>query len=268
MCQLTGLPRASLYRAAKAPSAWETALRKALREAAFANPFYGYRRLTRELGRRGWLVGERRVRRLMGEENLLRRRKKRTRRTTDSRHERPVYPNLARNLTTTGLDQLWAADLTYVRLGHEFVYAAVVLDVHSRRVVGWAVGPNLGAELPLAALEQALAERRPAPGLVHHSDRGVQYASRRYTAALEAVGARISMSRKGNPYDNAFAESLFKTLKSEEVDCNEYATLADAQAEIGAFFERVYNRKRLHSALGYVPPAEFEAALSGPGTAA
>ncbi len=160
------------------------------------------------------------------------------------------------------------ADITYLRLGHEFVYAAVVLDVFSRRVVGWAVGPSLETALPLAALEQALAERRPAPGLVHHSDQGTQYASNKYVDTLRENGVKISMSRKGTPGDNAFAESFMKTLKTEEVDCNEYATLAEAQAEIGGFIDTVYNRKRLHSALAYVSPVAFEQAFRAGKTAA
>jgi len=243
-------------------------LRDALHEAALENPFYGYRRLTHELNRRGWKVGETRIRRMMREDNLLRLRKRRTKQTTDSRHGLRVYPNLARGFTPTGPNQLWAADLTYIRLGHEFIYAALVLDLFSRRVVGWAVGPGLETELPLAALEQALEGRRPAAGLVHHSDQGTQYASHKYVGKLREHGVRLSMSRKGNPYDNAFAESFMKTLKTEEVDCNEYDTLAAAQAEIGVFIETIYNRKRLHSALGYVPPAEFEEKFASAKTAA
>ena len=268
MCQLSGLARASLYRPERHESEWEMNLRNALHEAALDNPFYGYRSLTQELKRRGWQVGETRIRRMMREDNLLRLRKRRTKTTTDSNHGGRIYPNLAGDFTPQGLNQLWAADITYIRLGCEFVYAAVILDVFSRRAVGWAVGPDLDTELPLAALEQAFAERRPAPGLVHHSDRGTQYASHKYVDKLRENGVKISMSRKGNPYDNAFAESFMKTLKTEEVHCNEYATLAEAQAEIGAFIEWVYNRKRLHSALGYVPPVEFEEALADGRTAA
>lgn len=268
MCRLIGLPRASFYRKPRLPDEYEMSLRAALHEAALENPFYGYRRLTHELKRRGWTVGERRVRRMMREDNLLRLRKKRRFQTTDSRHGRPIYPNLARNFRPAGLNQLWAADITYVRLRTEFVYAAVVLDVFSRRVVGWAIGPGLETELPLAALEQALEGRRPGGELIHHSDRGTQYASHSYVDKLRENGIRISMSRKGNPYDNAFAESLMKTLKTEEVYANEYETLEEAQAEIGRFIEVVYNRKRLHSALGYRPPAEFEAALRSAKTAA
>jgi len=191
-------------------------LRDALHEAALENPFYGYRRLTPELKRRGWKVGETRIRRLMREDNLLRLRKRRVQKTTDSRHGLRVYPNRARDFTPTALKQLWAADITYIRLGHEFVYAAVILDLFSRRVVGWAVGPGLETELPLAALKQALSERRPKPGLIHHSDQGTQYASNKYVDELRQNEVKISMSRKGNPYDNAFAESFMKTLKGRK----------------------------------------------------
>ena len=268
MCQLSRLSRASLYRQPRRESEREMNLRNALHEAALDNPFYGYRRLTPELKQRGWKVGETRIRRLMREDNLLRLRKRRTKKTTDSTHALRVYPNLACDVTPTGLNQLWAADITYIRLGHEFVYAAVVLDLFSRRVVGWAVGPSLETELPLAALNQAVRERPPEPGLIHHSDQGTQYASNKYIDKLREHDVKISMSRKGNPYDNAFAESFMKTLKTEEVDCNEYATLAEAQAEIGGFIETVYNRKRLHSALKYVSPVEFEKALAVRKTAA
>ena len=268
MCRLAGLSRAGFYRKLQQPDEYEMGLRAALHEAALEHPFYGYRRLTHELKRRGWAVGERRVRRMMREDNLLRLRKTRRFQTTDSRHDRPIYPNLARDLRPAGLNQLWVADITYVRLRAEFIYAAVVLDVFSRRVVGWAIGPGLETELPLAALEQALEARRPTGELVHHSDRGTQYASHKYVDKLRANGVRISMSRKGNPYDNAFAESFMKTLKTEEVYANEYETLEEAQAEIGRFVEVIYNRKRLHSALGYRPPAELEAELANAKTAA
>lgn len=268
MCEISGLSRASIYRKPRRESEREMNLRDALHQAALENPFYGYRRLTPELKRRGWDVGETRIRRMMREDNLLRLRKRRTKKTTDSAHGRRVYPNLAREVVPTGPNQLWAADITYVRLVHEFVYAAVILDVFSRRVVGWAVGPSLDTQLPLAALEQALTARKPKPGWIHHSDQGTQYASHKYVERLRQSEAKISMSRKGNPYDNAFAEAFMKTLKTEEVDCNEYAALGEAQAEIGGFIEAVYNRKRLHSALGYVPPAEFEEAFAAGKTAA
>ena len=199
----------------------------------------------------GWL-------RMMREDNLLCMRSRCFVVTTDSRHPLPIYPNLARQMQLTALNQLWVADITYIRLRTEFVYLAVVLEAFSRRVIGWALGRTLEAELAVAALRMALIERRPAPGLVHHSDRGVQYASQAYTEMLKQHQATISMSRKGNPYDNAACESFMKTLKYEEVYRNEYRDFHDAHTSIGEFLELVYNQKRLHSALGYVPPAEFE----------
>jgi len=198
------------------------------------------------------------VRSRMRQDNLLCLRRKAFVVTTDSRHNLPVYPNVARDLTPDGVNQLWRADITYIRLRNEFVYLAVVLDPYSRRVIGWALGRTLEAELAVSALTMALRQRRPEPGLVHHSDRGVQYASYEYTDLLKRSGAQISMSRKGNPYDNAACESFMKTLKYEEVYRSEYRDLADAYAQIGEFLERVYNQQGLHSALGYVPPAEFE----------
>lgn len=194
----------------------------------------------------------------MRQDNLLCLRRKRFVATTDSRHSLPVYPNLARDMTPNGVNQLWVADLTYIRLSHEFIYLAVLLDAFSRRVIGWALGRTLQAELAVSALTMALRQRNPPAGLVHHSDRGVQYASHQYTGVLAERQIRISMSRKGNPYDNAACESFIKTLKYEEVYRTEYRDLADAYAQIGVFLEHVYNQQRLHSALGYLPPAEFE----------
>ena len=268
MCRLSSVSRDSVQRRPRPLSEWETTARGALREVALEFPAYGYRRVLAQLKRQGWQVGERRVRRWMREAGLRRPRKRAWKRTTDSNHAFTVYPNLARTLTLSAPDQLWAADITYVRLLREFIYAAVILDVFSRRAVGWAVGPTLATELPLAALEQALSQRQPEPGLVHHSDRGSQYASKLYVQRLKDHQIVISMSRKANPYDNAFAESFIKTLKAEEVYCNEYETLEQAQADIGHFLEFIYNGKRLHSALGYRPPEEFEAAFAAEQAAA
>jgi transposase InsO family protein len=263
MCTLAGVSRAGFYRFPPdrpGPDP-ELELRDAIQRIALEFPSYGWRRMTAELKRRGWAVNHKRVYRWMREDNLLCLRKRRFVVTTDSDHALPVYPNLARQMALTGLDQLWVADLTYIRLELEFVYLAVILDAFSRRVIGWALDRMLEAALTLQALRMALERRGPAPGLVHHSDRGVQYASRDYTQLLQDHGVQISMSRKGNPWDNAACESFVKTLKYEEVYRTEYRDLADARAGIGVFLEKVYNQKRLHSALGYLPPAEFERSL-------
>ena len=233
-------------------------LRDEVQKIALEWPAYGYRRITAELRRHGFEINRKRVLRLMRADNLLCVRRRAFVLTTDSRHALPVYRNLARELAPAAVNQLWVTDITYIRLRNEFVYLAVMLDAFSRKVVGWALGRTLEAELPIAALRMALEARQPAPGLVHHSDRGVQYASHAYIDLLNQHGVRISMSRKGNPYDNAFCESFMKTLKHEEVYRNEYRDLEDAAAGIGHFLERVYNRHRLHSALGYRPPDEFE----------
>jgi putative transposase len=237
------------------------ALRDMIQRIALEFPSYGWRRMTAELQRRGWAVNHKRVYRRMHEDNLLCLRKRKFVVTTDSDHGLPVYPNLARAMTLTGLDQLWVADLTYIRLELEFIYLAVILDAFSRRVIGWALDRTLETALTLQALRMALGRRRPVSGLVHHSDRGVQYASLDYTQLLQEQGIRISMSRQANPWDNAACESFLKTLKYEEVYRTEYRDLADARASIGVFLEKVYNQKRLHSALGYLPPAEFEREL-------
>jgi putative transposase len=264
MCELGQVSRASFYRSqcVQPDEDADLELRDALQRIALEFPSYGWPRMTRELQRRGWTVNHKRVYRLMREDNLLCRRRRKFVVTTDAAHELPVYPNLAREMTVTGLDQLWVTDITYIRLLVEFVYLAVILDAFSRRVIGWALDRTLEDELTLEALRMALKRRKPAAGLVHHSDRGVQYASRDYTAVLVEHGIRISMSRRGNPYDNALAESFIKTLKYEEVYRQEYRDLAEALASIPRFLEQVYNQKRLHSALGYLPPAEFEQSLA------
>jgi putative transposase len=260
LCQMTGLSRAGFYRSGtpRQASPVEMEVRDEMQKIAVESPAYGYRRVTSELRHRGFAVNRKRVLRVMREDNLLCVRRRAFVATTDSRHNLPVYPNLAGQMEPTAINQLWVADITYIRLGTEFVYLAVVLDAFSRRVIGWALGRTLEAELAMSALRMALLERKPQPGLVHHSDRGVQYASGNYTELLKQHQAQISMSRKGNPYDNAACESFMKTLKHEEVYRNEYRDFQEAFAGIGDFLERVYNRHRLHSALGYLPPAEFE----------
>jgi len=234
-------------------------LRDDIQRIALEWPCYGRPRITAELRHQGWTVNPKLVYRLMREDNLLCIRKRKFVVTTDSNHTRRIYPNLAEGLILTAPDQLWRADITYIRLRDEFVFLAVILDAYSRRVIGWALDRTMEDELTLAALRMALSRRAVQAGLVHHSDRGSQYASNDYTDLLKTNGIDISMSRKGNPWDNAACESFMKTLKYEEVHRNEYRDLAEARACIAEFLEKVYNQKRLHSALGYLPPAQFEA---------
>jgi len=263
ICDTLALSRATYYRqpAQAQASDPDLELRDHIQRLALEWPQYGYRRITAELHRQGMQANHKRVLRLMRDDNLLCLRKRRFFSTTNSRHSLAVYPNLVPELTITAINQLWVADITYIRLLREFLYLAVILDAYSRRCIGWALAPYLETALALEALQMALSRREATPGLVHHSDRGVQYASVAYTEVLKEHGIRISMSRAGNPYDNAQAERFMRTLKYEEVYLFEYETMAEARARIQHFLEEVYNQKRLHSSLGYVPPSDFEQLL-------
>jgi putative transposase len=268
-CVVLGINRGSYYRhATRLPAARAETdavrLRDAIERLVLAFPGYGYRRVTAALKREGWAINQKRVLRVMRQESLLCELKRRWVKTTDSQHGLRVYPNLLANCgwqRLTKIDEAWVADLSYVRLPEGFAYLATILDAFSRRVVGWELSRSLEATVAVAALERALEQRRPPSGLIHHSDRGVQYACREYVERLEAVGARVSMAAKGTPRENAQAESFFRTLKYEEVYLQEYWNYAEAQRSIGRFIDEVYNEKRLHSSLGYRPPSEFEALL-------
>jgi putative transposase len=267
LCQLAGAGRTWYYTrpSPEEVAARDTALRDAIERLVLDFPGYGYRRVTKALEREGWTVNHKRVLRVMRQEALLCQLKRRFVVTSDSAHALRTYPNLLADAVLTAPNQAWVADITYIRLPTAFVYLACTLDAYSRRCVGWHLSRAIDTRLTLAALARALALRQPAPGLIHHSDRGVQYASAEYVARLESAGARLSMSATGNPYHNAKAESFFKTLKREEVYLHEYRTFQEAEANLGRFIEDVYNRKRLHSRLGYLPPAEFEAAYTAAG---
>jgi transposase InsO family protein len=265
MCQLAQVSRAGFYRSLQEAQPREEAMlvRAEIQEIALAHRRrYGYRRITAELRRRGLVVNHKRVVRLMRADNLLAVQPRAFVVTTEAQHDLEVYLNLARRLTLTNINQLWVADITYIRLRTEFVYLAVLLDGYSRKVVGWALDRTLAARLPIAALAHAVAERHPPPGLVHHSDRGVQYASEEYVTMLRTHHMIPSMSRPANPYDNASCESFIKTLKREEIYANTYRELEHLRTHLEAFIERYYNRDRLHSALGYRPPEEFEHAMA------
>jgi transposase InsO family protein len=259
-CQLLGLSRSDYYRTPAAVAA-STDLLSAIDALVLEFPGYGYRRVTAQLQRDGWEVNHKRVLRLMRESGLLCRQRRRWSKTTDSEHGLTIYPNLLPECgwqRLTAPNEAWVGDLTYIRLAREFCYLAVLLDAFSRKVVGWSLSRSLEAGFVISALEQALSSRQPPPGWIHHSDRGVQYACGDYVARVQAAQGRVSMAAKGTPRQNAQAESFIRTLKMEEVYLHDYATFADAQRGIGRFIEEVYDRKRLHSSLGYRPPNEFE----------
>ena len=261
ICELTRVSRASFYRSfhERQPIEEEMEIRSAIQQIAIEHRRrYGYRRISAELRRRGMRVNHKRVMRIMAEDSLLAVQPKSFVVTTNSDHEFEVYLNLAGRMKVTGINQLWVADITYIRLQREFVYLAVVLDAFSRKVVGWQLDRTLAVRLPLTALEQAIAERKPGPGLVHHSDRGLQYASAEYVGVLRQHQMIPSMSRPANPYDNASCESFMKTLKREEIYANRYQDLRHMRVNIEEFIQQYYNRQRLHSALGYRSPEEFE----------
>jgi putative transposase len=263
MCRLAQVSRAGFYRflQSRHPGEEDMEVRNAIQQIVLEHRHrYGYRRVAVELGRRGMAVNRKRVLRLMRADNLLGIQPAAFVATTNSDHNQQVYLNLASRLKLTAINQLWVADITYIRLRAEFVYLAVVLDAFSRKVVGWALDRTLTARLPLLALQRAIAERQPAPGLVHHSDRGVQYCSEQYTRLLQIHGITPSMSRPGTPYDNAFCESFIKTLKREQIHAHKYHFIDELNAHLEEFIDRYYNRMRLHSALGYKTPEEFEAA--------
>lgn len=261
LCALLGTGRTWYYRhpSVEAVTQRDAVLRDAIECLVLEFPGYGYRRVTKALQRAGWTVNHKHVLRVMREEALLCQLQRRFVVTTDATHGLHSYPNRLAGLVVTRLDQAWVADITYVRLPTTFVYLACVLDAYSRRCVGWQLSRYIDTDLTLAALNHAIRVRQPAPGLIHHSDRGVQYASRDYVARLATIGAQMSMSAKGNPYDNAKAESFFKTLKREEVYLHTYQSFTEAEQQLAHFIEAVYNQKRLHSSLGYLPPIEFEA---------
>lgn len=265
MCFVAAVSRAGYYRQweQSEPEEAEMGVRAEMQKIVLAHRRrYGYRRVTAELHRQGMKVNHKRVLRIMRSDNLLAVRRRKYILTTDSRHNYQVAVNLAARMTVTGINQLWVADITYIRLRREFVFLAVVMDRFSRKVIGWALDGSLAARLPVAALEQAIAVRQPPPGVVHHSDQGVQYASEEYRAVLRNNGMTASMSRPANPYDNAACESFMKTLKQEEIYCRQYRDRQELAACVEDFLENYYNRQRLHSALDYNTPEEFERTIA------
>jgi len=255
VCRLLSVPRSSLYYAARAVPDDEAMLKSALIDVAGDWPTYGYRRLTAMLRRLGWPVNSKRVRRWMEELNIHGAPPTRTRRTTNSDHCYPRYPNLVKDLEIMRPDQVWVADITYIRLRNEFVYLAILMDVFTRTIRGWHLGRDLDQGLTLAALEHALVGGVPE---VHHSDQGVQYAATVYVNRLKALNVNLSMAAVGEPRENGYAERLMRTIKEEEVDLSEYRDFADAKRQITRFLDDVYNVKRIHSSLGYLTPREFE----------
>jgi putative transposase len=260
-CELLAASRSWYYERKRRPPRGDTQLQDEIERIVLECEGYGYRRVTAELHRRDYRVNHKRVLRIMREQSWLCKLCRRGQRTTQSDHGLPIYPNLLRDAEITGLNQVWLADITYIRLPTEFVFLAAILDAYSRKLVGWNLSRRLDVSLTLTALEAALVARPIPKGVIHHSDQGVQYAAFDYVARAEAAGMRLSMSRRGRPLDNARMESFFRTLKMEQVYLTEYLDFDDAYRQIGRFLEQVYNRKRLHSALGYVPPIEFEATL-------
>jgi transposase InsO family protein len=261
-CELTSVSRSWYYDRQRRVPRDDTALQDEIEKIVVECAGYGYRRVTRELERRGQIANHKRVLRIMRDKSWLCRLQRRSRRTTLSDHGLAVFPNLLKEAVITGLNQAWVADITYIRLPTEFIFLAAILDAHSRKVIGWNLSRRLDVSLSLTALECALAKRQVAPGVIHHSDQGVQYAAGDYVAKAREAGMLLSMSRRGQPTDNPQAESFFRTLKTEQVYLSEYLDFDDAHRQIGHFIEDVYNEKRLHSAIGYVPPAEFEAGIA------
>ena len=257
------LPRSSYYYNSKKQELLpeDQALVSRIEEITEEFPKAGYRKVTRQLHREAVSVNHKKVHRIMREKGLLVKKTRRFIRTTDSNHPYPVYPNLTKDLRVTSLNQAWVADITYIRIAVGFVYLAVILDLCSRKAIGYAISRNIDTALSLSALRMALQSRNPPAGVIHHSDRGVQYAAHDYIDELKSHKFQISMSRSGNPYDNAFAESFMKTIKTEEVYLWEYHTLEDVLRRLPYFIEQVYNQKRLHASLNYVPPSEYEAML-------